>query len=313
MEELTITSNRDRKHHIWVEKYRPKVLSEYIGNESIKETFQKYIDQQDLNNILLYGPPGTGKTTAAKILTKSIKCDSIYINASDERTLEVVRDKITSFASSCGFNSLKVIICDEFDGFPAMSQRTLRGTIETYSLHTRFILTANYHERIIDPILSRVQSFEVKPPNKKEAAKHLVDILKAENITFTNENMAMIVNTYYPDIRKIIQFAQQSSINGTLTIAKSNLIEHDIRNKIVEMLKVRSPFLEIRKFVMDQGLKRFEEIYQYLYENVDTYAEGKQSSVILKLAESIVSDSMVANKEITFLACIIEILKTLKS
>jgi DNA polymerase III delta prime subunit len=171
----------------------------------------------------------------------------------------------------------------------------------------------NYHEKISAPILSRVQAFELAPPTKRDLAIHLTNILKMENITFTPEEVAVIVNQFYPDIRKVIQVAQQSSLSGVLAVSRENLVETDVRNKIVEMLRVRAPFSEIRKYVTDQGLTRFEEIYDHLFDNLDKFAEGKHASVIIKIADGIRSDSMVANKQIVFLECIIEILKSLKA
>jgi DNA polymerase III delta prime subunit len=313
MEEIEFLPKKERKQHIWVEKYRPEKLEDYLGNDTIKETFKSYVDQQDLCHILLYGGPGTGKTTLAKMLVRAIACDHIYINASDERTLEVIRDKIKGFASSSGFKPLKIIILDEFDGFPDLSQRTLRSIMEVYALNTRFILTANYHERIIDPIKSRIQGFQLAPPTRKDIALHVINILKLENVTFTNEDLKAIMDTYYPDIRKIIQTCQQCSVTGSLKLSKTILVEHDLKNKIVEMLRVRAPFVEIRKYVVEQDLKRFEEIYEYLYEKLDVYAEGKQASVILKIADGIRNDTLSINKQIMFLACIVEILKSLKT
>jgi len=312
MEELIISPKREKKQHIWVEKYRPHKLEDYLGNDSIKETFKSYVEAQDICHILLYGGPGTGKTTLSKMIVKSISCDFIYINASDERTIDVIRDKIKNFASSSGFKPLKIIILDEFDGMPELSQRTLRSIMESYALNTRFILTANYHERIIEPILSRVQSFKLSPPSKKDIAIHLVNILKLENITFTNEDLVTVINTYYPDIRKVIQFCQQSSLSGVLKLSNTDLVNHDLKNKIVEMLKVKSSFNEIRSFVVEQDLKRFEEIYEHLYDDLDKYANGKQSEIILKLADGVRNDALVVNKQIVFLATMIEFLSVLK-
>ena len=111
--EISFKPKQDKIQYIWVEKYRPSILNDYVGNTLIKETFSSYIKSNDIPHLLLYGGPGTGKSTAAKILVKSIDCDSLYINASDERTLDVIQDKIKSFASSCGFNSRKILILDE--------------------------------------------------------------------------------------------------------------------------------------------------------------------------------------------------------
>lgn len=312
MEELEIVPKKEKKQHIWVEKYRPNKLEDYLGNSLIKETFSSYVKNQDFPHILLCGGPGTGKTTLAKMLVKSVDCDHIYINASDERGIDIVRDKIKNFVSSAGFKPLKSIILDEFDGMPELSQRTLRSVMETYALRNRFILTANYKERIIEAIESRCQKLELISPSKKEVALHLIKILQQENVEFKNEDLAEIITSQWPDIRKIIQVCQQSSLTGTLKLSQQALISQNIKNKILDFLIKKVPFQEIRKFVTEQDLKRFEEIYEYLYENLDKFAEGKQSSVILKLADGIKDDIQSINKQIVFLATIIEILKSLK-
>ena len=313
MEELDIFAKKDKKQHIWVEKYRPSKLEDYLGNDVVKETFSCYVKNQDFPHILLCGSPGTGKTTLAKMLIKSVECDSIYINASDERTLDVIRDKIKNFASSSGFKPLKAIILDEFDGMPELSQRTLRAVMEAFALRTRFILTANYKERIIDAIQSRCQTIELISPTKKEVALHLIKILQQENVSFKNEDLAEIVTSQWPDIRKTIQVCQQSSLTGTLKLSQQALVSQNVKNKILDFLVRKSSFQEIRKFVVEQDIKRFEEIYDHLYEHLDKYADGKHASIIIKLADGMRNDIQSVNKQIVFLATVIEILKSLKS
>lgn len=312
MEEFELVPKKEKKQHIWVEKYRPNKLEDYLGNALIKETFSLYVKNQDFPHILLCGGPGTGKTTLAKMLTKSVDCEHIYINASDERTLDVIRDKIKNFVSSAGFKPLKAIILDEFDGMPELSQRTLRSVMETYALRNRFILTANYKERIIEAIESRCQKLELISPTKKEVALHLIKILQQENVEFRNEDLAEIITSQWPDIRKIIQVCQQSSLTGTLKLSQQALVSQNIKNRILDLLVRKASFQEIRKFVVEQDLKRFEEIYEYLYENLDKFAEGKQASVILKLADGQRDDILAVNKQISFLATIIGILQSLK-
>ena len=167
-------------HSLWVEKYRPTDLSTYIGNEHLKSKVSVYLESEDVPHLLLYGRAGTGKTTLAKIITKNIDCDYMYINASDENKVDDVRNKIKTFASSVGFKSLKVIILDECDYLTPNAQAALRNLMETFSKHCRFILTCNYVERIIDPIQSRCQSYKVIPPSKKEVAQQMVHILTEE-------------------------------------------------------------------------------------------------------------------------------------
>ncbi len=155
--------NNKKEHSLWVEKYRPQTLSEYVGNEIVKETIQQYLDTNDIPHLLFYGKAGTGKTTLAKLIVNTIKCDSMIINASDENNVDTVRTKVKNFASSVGFAGFKVIILDEFDYMTPNAQAILRNLMETFSKHCRFILTCNYIEKIIDPIQSRCPSFAPAP------------------------------------------------------------------------------------------------------------------------------------------------------
>ena len=177
------------KNSLRLEKYRPSNLESYIGNEHLKSKVEVYLESGDLPHLLLYGRAGTGKTTLAKLLVNNIECDYLYINASDERKLEMVRDKVKNFASTIGFSNMKVIILDEADYITPASQAALRNLMETFSKHCRFILTCNYVERIIDPIQSRCQAFQIVPPDRKQVAVHLGNILTKEKVESDAENM----------------------------------------------------------------------------------------------------------------------------
>lgn len=302
-------------HFIFAEKYRPTRIEDYIGNEQFKTEIKRILSTGQLNHLMLYGSsPGTGKTTAAKLIVKNIKCDYLYINASDTNSVDDVRNKIKSFASTSGFNDLKVVICDESDFLTTAAQAALRNVIETYSLSCRFIFTCNYVEKIISPILSRCQVFEILPPSKKEVAIHLKNILDKESIKYTSDDLGYIVNTYYPDIRKILNYSQQSIIDGVIKINDENSIDADLKSKIIGLLSVRtsSSFNGIRQLVADEGIRQFEELYQVLFDKVDEYAKDKQTLAILTIAEYLHQSSLVVNKEITFMACIARLLKELK-
>ncbi len=147
-----------KENSLWVEKYRPKNLDSYVGNENLKKKVSRYLKEGDVPHLLLFGNAGTGKTTLAKLIVKNIECDHMYINASDENSVDVMRNKIKDFASSVGFKPIKVIILDECDFLTPNAQAALRNLMETFSRHTRFILTCNYVEKIIDPIQSSVKS-----------------------------------------------------------------------------------------------------------------------------------------------------------
>ena len=203
-----------KEHSLLVEKYRPIKLENYVGNEHIKKIISQYLKQNDIQNLIFYGPAGTGKTTLAKLIVKGIDCDHLYINASDERGIETIREKVSGFASAASFKSIKVVILDEADFLTIQAQASLRNVIETFSRTTRFILTCNYIERIIDPLQSRCQTLKVIPPTKKDVAKHLSWICNEESISHEINDLVPLVNQYYPDLRKCINTIQLSTVDG---------------------------------------------------------------------------------------------------
>ena len=299
-------------HSLWVEKYRPKDLSTYVGNEHLKEKVKVYLESEDVPHLLLYGRAGTGKTTLAKIITSNIDCDYMYINASDENKVDDVRNKIKTFASSVGFKSLKVIILDECDYLTPNAQAALRNLMETFSRHCRFILTCNYVERIIDPIQSRCQSYKVVPPSKKEVAQQMVNILTQENCTFELDDIALIVNAGYPDIRRVINSAQRQIIDGKLKIDTSSVIQNNYKLQLLEMLSNGSKLNDIRKLIADNSISDYSELFRLLYDEVDNYGNGKQAECIMNIAEAQYQDVHVVDKEINFMSLIIRLLRLLK-
>ena len=299
-------------HSLWVEKYRPCDLQTYIGNEHLKSKVKIYLESEDVPHLLLYGKAGTGKTTLAKIITSNIDCDHMYINASDENKVDDVRNKIKTFASSVGFKSLKVIILDECDYLTPNAQAALRNLMETFSKHCRFILTCNYVERIIDPIQSRCQSYKVVPPSKKEVAQQMVNILKQENCTFELDDVALIVNAGYPDIRRVINSAQRQIVDGKLKIDTSSVIQNNYKLQLLEMLSNGSKLNDVRQLIADNSISDYSELFRLLYDEVDNYGNGKQSECIMNIAEAQYQDVHVVDKEINFMSLIIRLIRILK-
>ena len=286
-------------------------LSTYVGNAHLKEKVKVYLESEDVPHLLLYGKAGTGKTTLAKIVVNNIDCDYMYINASDENKVDDVRNKIKTFASSVGFKSLKVIILDECDYLTPNAQAALRNLMETFSKHCRFILTCNYVERIIDPIQSRCQSYKVVPPSKKEVAQQMVNILKEENCTFELDDIALIVNAGYPDIRRVINSAQRQIVDGKLKIDTTSVIQNNYKLQLLEMLSSNAKLNDIRKLIADNSISDYSELFRLLYDEVDNYGNGKQAECIMNIAEAQYQDVHVVDKEINFMSLIIRLIRIL--
>ena len=294
-----------KEHTLLVEKYRSKDLDEYVGNEHIKKTIEQYLGQNDIQNLIFYGPAGTGKTTLAKLIVNNLNCDYLYINASDERGIETIRDKVSGFASTASFKPLKVVILDEADFLTIQAQASLRNVIETFSRTTRFIMTCNYVERIIDPLQSRCQVLKVVPPSKKEVAVHLANIMAIEGTTYDLEDIKTIVNQYYPDLRKCLNTIQLSTQDQKLTIDKSVLVSSNYMTKVLKELSNAKPkWREIRQIIANANVSDFEELYRYLYDNANVYASGREGMVAIYINEYSYQSNFRIDKEINCMALI---------
>ena len=300
---------------LWVEKYRPTTLDNYIGNEHLKDKVSVYLESGDLPHLLLYGKAGTGKTTLAKLLVKNIECDYMYINASDENNVDTVRTKVKNFASTIGFKDMKIIILDECDYITPNAQAALRNLMETFSKHCRFILTCNYVERIIDPIQSRCQSFQIIPPSRAEVAKHTHDILISENVTHEMDDLKVLIDSGYPDIRRIINSSQRNVVKGKLKLDTNSILQNDYKLKLLKILKTqnkKTAFKDIRQLLADNKITDFSDLFRLLYDDVDDWGKGHVAECILILARYELSDSQVVYKEINAMAMLIELLGVIK-
>ena len=294
------------QHTLWTEKYRSQTLDQYIGNDELKTTIGSWITKNDIPHLLLHGKAGTGKTTLAKLITQNINCDMMYINASDENGIDTIRDKVKSFASTSTFQPLKVVILDESDYLTINAQASLRNIIETFSAKTRFILTCNYVERIIEPLQSRCQAFKIETLSKPLIASHIADILTAENVTYHLKDVARIINEYHPDIRKIINVTQQNTVNNELALTKINT-KFDI-TEVASLIKGKDAFKSVRQYLVDNNISDFEPMYRALYDEL-----GKDNGMItMTLADYQFKHATVVDKEINFMACIASIINIIK-
>ena len=299
-------------HGLWVERYRPQDLSTYVGNEHLKSKVERFLDDGNIPHLLLYGRAGGGKTTLAKIIVNNTECDYLYINASDERNIDLVRDKLKTFASSVGFKPMKVVILDEADYLNVNSaQPALRNLMETFSAHCRFILTCNYVEKIIDPIQSRCQTYKIVPPSKKEVAVHAKTILEKENISFDLDDLALVVTAGYPDLRKVINELQRMSIDGKLSIDKGGMLNNEFKLQFLDAVRKGESIGVIRKIVADSNFTDYTELFRLLYDEVDNYGGDKIPEVIKEISKGSYQDVLVVDKEINFIATVSEILRRL--
>ena len=305
------------KHSILAEKYRPTELNEYVGNEKLKDFISQCIQDNDIPHLLLYSGPGTGKTTLAKLIINNIDCDYIYINASEERGMDVIRDKVMRFASSATFEPLKVVILDEADFMTPTALASLRNILETFSNTTRFILTCNYIEKIPDPIKSRCQTIKINPPSKMDVAKHLNNVMEKEGIIYEPKDLGLIITKHYPDIRKMFNNIQLS-INkntNTLTLDKSLLVSSIYIDEVIESLKkpTHKTLSNIRQIIADSGTSDFDELYRVLFDKIEEYSSGNEVGLcIIAIHDHMYKANFRIDKEINIISLISTILNIKK-
>lgn len=292
----------------WVEKYKPTSLDDVIADSKTLKKFNEYVISKEIPNLLFCGKPGAGKTTCAKILAKSIADinDILYICASHEKGVDVIRNKVDDFCQMNSFGGLRIIILDEFDGMTVQAMETMRNTMETYISNCRFILTANNEHKIIDPIKSRSQQFDFKleDQHKKHVLKRCADILKSENVIVNDKNeLLSLLKKYYPDIRRTINALQKNSINGVFNY------NNDLDNIDVALLSYikQVDIKSIRQVIV--GNYDYEYLYKIIFNNAGTICEQKKLNIMLHVGEAVRWHSIVTDKEINFVTCIINVCK----
>jgi replication factor C small subunit len=234
----------------------------------------------------------------------------MYINASDERGIDTIRDKVSGFASAASFKSLKVVILDEADFITIQGQAALRNVIETYSRTTRFILTCNFVERIIDPLQSRCQVLKIVPPSKQDIAKHVAGVLEQESVSYTMDDIKVLVNQFYPDVRKMLNTAQLSNQDGELCIDKSVIVSSNYMTQVVKELSKPKPiFNEIRQIIANANVQDFEELYRFLYDNASVYVPGNEGMVAIYTNEYSYQSNFRIDKEINCMALIARLIE----
>ena len=301
---------------LWVEKYRPRTVSECILPESLKTTFSEIVENEQVPNMLLTGTAGLGKTTVARAICNQLNLDYILINGSEEGNIDTLRTKIKHFASTVSLEGdLKVVILDEADYLNAQStQPALRGFIEEFSDNCRFIMTCNFKNRVIEPLHSRCSIYEFNT-TKKDMQKLCADffvrtihILENEGIAVENKDeIANLIMRYAPDWRRVLNELQRSSIGGKLNIAMLRSAS-DQYDDLFEHLK-KKDFKKMRKWVSDNmdvdSSVVFRSIYDSMYEKVEP---SSIPQLVLYLADYQYKNAFVADHELNIVACMTEIM-----
>ena len=319
---IEMVENKEKRlsYTLWVEKYRPTRIQDVILPNAFRKFFSEIVAEKEVPNLLFYSSsPGVGKTTVAKAIAKEIDTDYIYINTSLENGIDVIRSRIEKFATSVSFSGQKkIVILDEFDGATINLQQALRATIEEFHQTCRFIFTCNYITKIIEPLKSRCQMFdfnlmekEVQIEMRPKIVKRLCDILKHEKvkgvaIIYEEETVKKIVDTFYPDMRRMLNLLQQyTKQNGTVDSA---IFDYEKVDDELYQLILNKKLTAARKFVIEKNYN-FSELYRAMFDNlVPMLEKQQQSQAILIIADYMKWSTQVIDPEIHFTACILEII-----
>lgn len=298
---------------LWTEKYRPKQIKDYVfKDKNQRSQVETWITEGSIPHLLFSGSAGIGKTTLARILCNELKIeafDILEINASRENKIETVRDKITNFVQMIPFGPFKVVLLDEADYLTPNSQAILRNVMETYSNHSRFIITCNYPNRIIPALHSRCQGFHFERTDITEYTARIATVLVEEDIDFDIDTLDTYVKAAYPDLRKCINNVQQNIVGKKLSLPNSIESSNDYRIEMVELFKKRK-IRQARTLVCSQALpEEIESIYKWMYDNIELFGDTDElkDQAIIIIKQGLIDHTICADSEINLAATLIKL------
>lgn len=302
------------KHKLWVEKYRPKTIEDYIFyDEAIEKSVKKMIENKTIPHLLFSGPAGTGKSTLAFLLIDALgvgEFDVLTLNSSDENSVDVMRDKIKRFVQTHALGPFKIVHLEEFDYTSQNGQAILRRLMEEFSDSTRFIMTCNYVNKILPEIKSRSQHFVFRKSDFGFVMEYVYNILKKEGVKTDIDTLESYTAAGYPDIRKIINLVQQNSVDGVLQESKVES-EGDYRFKLLELLG-ENQWDEARELVCREVTdEEWDDVFEFLYENLDKCSKFKDKAKweqgIIDIADHLYRHSLVNRPAINVAALFIKL------